>query len=42
MNETEGEGIGRCLAVLAGARSGGHEAAVLHAVRVHPVLIGYV
>lgn len=35
MNDSEGEGYGRCLAVLVGGRSGGHQAAVLHAVRGH-------
>lgn len=35
MNESEGTGYGRCLAVLAGGRSGGHQAAVLHAVRMY-------
>ncbi|KAI0094822.1 WD40-repeat-containing domain protein [Irpex rosettiformis] len=28
---SEGDGFGRCIAVLAGGRSGGHQAAVLHA-----------
>ncbi|TFK57016.1 hypothetical protein OE88DRAFT_1730442 [Heliocybe sulcata] len=37
MSEPEGEGIGRCVAVLAGGRSGGHAAAVLSA-SFHPVL----
>jgi polycomb protein EED len=32
MTEPEGEGIGRCVAVLSGGRSGGHLAAVLGAV----------
>lgn len=32
MNEPEGNGIGRCIVVLMGVRSGGHAAAVLHAV----------
>lgn len=32
MNESEGNGIGRCIVVLMGARSGGHTAAVLNAV----------
>ena len=30
--EGEGEGIGRCIIVLMGGRSGGHQAAVLGAV----------
>jgi len=34
-SESEGNGIGRCLAVLVGGRSGGHEAAVLGAA-FHP------
>lgn len=33
MTEREGTGIGRCVAVLAGGRAGGHLAAVLCAVR---------
>ncbi|KZT30641.1 WD40 repeat-like protein [Neolentinus lepideus HHB14362 ss-1] len=37
MSEPEGQGIGRCVAVLAGGRSGGHMAAVLSA-SFHPVL----
>lgn len=32
MTETEGSGVGRCVAVLMGGRSGGHQAAVLSAV----------
>jgi WD40 repeat protein len=32
MTEVEGRGFGRCLAVLAGGRSGGHQAAVMGAV----------
>jgi len=32
MTEPEGTGFGRCVAVLAGGRSGGHMAAVLGAV----------
>ncbi|KDQ63385.1 hypothetical protein JAAARDRAFT_169149 [Jaapia argillacea MUCL 33604] len=35
--ESEGEGVGRCVAVLCGGRSGGHQAAVLHAA-FHPSL----
>ncbi|KXN83867.1 Coatomer subunit alpha [Leucoagaricus sp. SymC.cos] len=35
MNEPEGEGIGRCIVVLQGGRSGGHNAAVLGA-SFHP------
>ena len=37
MNESEGdrEGWGRCLAVLVGGKSGGHQAAVLYAVIPH-------
>ncbi|KAJ3573661.1 hypothetical protein NP233_g2285 [Leucocoprinus birnbaumii] len=35
MNEPEGEGIGRCIIVLMGGRSGGHQAAVLNA-SFHP------
>ena len=31
-NDSEGEGMGRCVAVLAGGPSGGHQAAVLGAV----------
>jgi hypothetical protein len=34
MSETEGVGIGRCVLVLMGGRSGGHRAAVLGAVGV--------
>ena len=33
MNESEGEGLGRCLFVLMGGRSGGHQAAVLASVK---------
>lgn len=35
---SEGDGFGRCIAVLAGGRSGGHQAAILHVVRrpFHP------
>jgi polycomb protein EED len=33
MTEPEGIGVGRCVAVLSGGRSGGHLAAVLGAVR---------
>ncbi|KAF9455084.1 hypothetical protein P691DRAFT_800093 [Macrolepiota fuliginosa MF-IS2] len=36
MNESEGSGIGRCIVVLMGGRSGGHEAAVLNA-SFHPL-----
>ena len=40
-NEKEGLGMGRCVIVLTGGRSGGHNAAVLGAVRLshqnHPV-----
>jgi polycomb protein EED len=32
MTEVEGIGTGRCIAVLMGGRSGGHQAAVLGAV----------
>jgi polycomb protein EED len=32
MNEREGSGLGRCIIVLMGGRSGGHQAAVLGAV----------
>ena len=32
MTEAEGSGLGRCVAVLMGGRSGGHQAAVLGAV----------
>jgi hypothetical protein len=32
-NEKEGVGMGRCVIVLTGGRSGGHKAAVLGAVR---------
>ncbi len=32
-NEKEGAGMGRCVIVLTGGRSGGHKAAVLGAVR---------
>ncbi|KAL4242151.1 WD40/YVTN repeat-like-containing domain superfamily protein [Abortiporus biennis] len=35
MSTSEGQGVGRCVAVLAGGRSGGHEAAVLCAA-LHP------
>lgn len=31
-HEGEGEGLGRCIAVLAGGQSGGHQAAVLGVV----------
>ncbi|KAF8898804.1 hypothetical protein BD779DRAFT_39049 [Infundibulicybe gibba] len=37
MTEPEGNGIGRCIIVLMGGRSGGHQAAVLGAA-FHPVL----
>jgi polycomb protein EED len=33
MTEAEGKGNGRCIIVLMGGRSGGHQAAVLGAVR---------
>lgn len=33
MNEREGAGMGRCVVLLMGGRSGGHNAAVLGAVR---------
>lgn len=33
-NEKEGLGMGRCVIVLTGGRSGGHDAAVLGAVRL--------
>ena len=33
MYESEGEGLGRCMYVLMGGRSGGHQAAVLASVR---------
>ena len=32
MYESEGEGLGRCMFVLMGGRSGGHQAAVLASV----------
>lgn len=35
--EDEGRGIGRCIAVLMGSRSGGHNAAVLGAVSGFPL-----
>lgn len=38
MNEAEGTGIARCIVVLMGGRSGGHEAAVLNAVSVRSLL----
>ena len=38
MNEREGSGLGRCIIVLMGGRSGGHQAAVLGAVCCHPPL----
>jgi len=31
----EGEGMGRCIAILCGGKSGGHQDAVLNAVRLH-------
>ena len=34
-SESEGEGIGRCVGVLVGNRSGGHKAPVLHVVSKH-------
>ena len=33
MFESEGEGLGRCMYVLMGGRSGGHQAAVLASVK---------
>ena len=33
MYESEGEGLGRCMFVLMGGRSGGHQAAVLASVK---------
>ena len=36
MSESEGTGMGRCVAVLAGGRAGGHLAAVLCAVGQFP------
>jgi hypothetical protein len=33
MYESEGEGLGRCMYVLMGGRSGGHQAAVLASVK---------
>lgn len=33
-SESEGDGLGRCVGVLVGNRSGGHEGAVLHVVGV--------
>lgn len=41
MNEREGSGIGRCIVVLMGGRSGGHQAAVLGAVRRLGRYIGF-
>lgn len=37
MNEREGSGLGRCIIVLMGSRSGGHQAAVFGAVSCHSV-----
>lgn len=37
LTEAEGSGIGRCIIILMGGRSGGHQAAVLGAVRSHRV-----
>lgn len=34
MYESEGEGLGRCMFVLMGGRSGGHQAAVLASVKL--------
>lgn len=41
MNEAEGFGIARCIIVLMGGRSGGHEAAVLSAVRISRFCLCY-
>lgn len=38
MYESEGEGLGRCMYVLMGGRSGGHQAAVLASVK-YPISI---
>ena len=38
MYESEGEGLGRCMYVLMGGRSGGHQAAVLASVKILPNL----
>ena len=38
MYESEGDGIGRCMFVLMGGRSGGHQAAVLASVIIFSIL----